>query len=131
MASGRSQWWKGQGDDPHTVLGVPPGATPDEVTAAYRRQMLQHHPDVVAQADGTAADAAASEAQTRYTPSHHVLIPRDVLSAMACGCSALPCSVVADDTPAVQEAERRDGGAVGRRGLRQGGLRLRLRRGRR
>ena len=65
MASGRSQWWKGQADDPHTTLGISPGATPDEVAAAYRTQMKRHHPDVLTQAGGTAADAAASEAQTR------------------------------------------------------------------
>ena len=33
------------GVDPHTVLGVAPGATPDEVTAAFRRLAKRHHPD--------------------------------------------------------------------------------------
>jgi hypothetical protein len=31
--------------DPHAVLGVAPGASPDEVTAAYRRLAKAHHPD--------------------------------------------------------------------------------------
>jgi DnaJ domain len=32
-------------DDPYTVLGVEPGARPDEVAAAYRRQAKRWHPD--------------------------------------------------------------------------------------
>lgn len=32
-------------DDPHAVLGVRPGAPPDEVAAAYRRQAKRWHPD--------------------------------------------------------------------------------------
>jgi hypothetical protein len=30
---------------PHAVLGVRPGATMDEVKAAFRRKALEHHPD--------------------------------------------------------------------------------------
>ena len=30
---------------PHEVLGVQPGATPLEVTEAFRRYALHHHPD--------------------------------------------------------------------------------------
>ena len=30
---------------PHDVLGVRPDAAPDEVTEAYRRYVLRHHPD--------------------------------------------------------------------------------------
>lgn len=33
------------GVDPHAVLGVGPAASPDEVTAAYRRLAKRHHPD--------------------------------------------------------------------------------------
>jgi DnaJ-domain-containing protein 1 len=36
------------GWDPHAVLGVHAGATPDEVTRAYRAQMKKYHPDRVA-----------------------------------------------------------------------------------
>jgi DnaJ like chaperone protein len=32
----------------HTVLGVRPAATPDEVTAAYRELAQLYHPDKVA-----------------------------------------------------------------------------------
>jgi curved DNA-binding protein CbpA len=32
--------------DPYVVLGVPPGATTEQVTAAYRRLARRHHPDV-------------------------------------------------------------------------------------
>lgn len=31
--------------DPHAVLGIEPGASPEEVTAAYRRLAKAHHPD--------------------------------------------------------------------------------------
>ncbi len=31
--------------DPHGVLGLPPGATPDDVAATYRRLAKQWHPD--------------------------------------------------------------------------------------
>jgi curved DNA-binding protein CbpA len=31
--------------DPYAVLGLPPTATPDEITHAYRRQVRAHHPD--------------------------------------------------------------------------------------
>jgi DnaJ-domain-containing protein 1 len=34
--------------DPHAVLGVPTGASPDEVARAYREQMKRYHPDRVA-----------------------------------------------------------------------------------
>jgi len=31
--------------DPHQVLGVPVGASTDEVRAAFRRHAARHHPD--------------------------------------------------------------------------------------
>ena len=34
--------------DPHAVLGVAAGATPDELARAYREQMKRYHPDRVA-----------------------------------------------------------------------------------
>jgi DnaJ-domain-containing protein 1 len=34
--------------DPHAVLGVHAGATPEELTRAYRAQMKKYHPDRVA-----------------------------------------------------------------------------------
>jgi preprotein translocase subunit Sec63 len=34
--------------DPHTVLGLPRGAAPDEITRAYREQIKLYHPDRVA-----------------------------------------------------------------------------------
>jgi curved DNA-binding protein CbpA len=34
--------------DPHDVLGVQPGASPEEVRAAWRKLARQHHPDLTA-----------------------------------------------------------------------------------
>jgi preprotein translocase subunit Sec63 len=34
--------------DPHAILGVPHGATPDVVTRAYRDRLKEYHPDRVA-----------------------------------------------------------------------------------
>jgi DnaJ-domain-containing protein 1 len=34
--------------DPHTVLGLPRGAAPEEITRAYREQIKLYHPDKVA-----------------------------------------------------------------------------------
>ena len=34
--------------DPHAVLGVARGASAEEITTAYRQQMLRYHPDRVA-----------------------------------------------------------------------------------
>jgi DnaJ-domain-containing protein 1 len=35
-------------DDPHVILGVPPGATQEQIKAAYREQIKLNHPDKVA-----------------------------------------------------------------------------------
>jgi curved DNA-binding protein CbpA len=45
--------------DPHVVLGVDPGAGPEEIKAAWRRLARQHHPDL------TGDDPAASQRATR------------------------------------------------------------------
>lgn len=34
--------------DPYAILGVPRGASPDEITRVYREQMKRYHPDRVA-----------------------------------------------------------------------------------
>ncbi len=34
-------------EDPYKILGVEPGASPDEIKAAYRRAVAKYHPDKV------------------------------------------------------------------------------------
>jgi DnaJ-domain-containing protein 1 len=36
-----------EGGDPFKILGVEPGASPDEIKAAYRRAVAKYHPDKV------------------------------------------------------------------------------------
>jgi len=36
----------GSTPDPYALLGVPPTATPQEITRAYRRLLRDHHPDL-------------------------------------------------------------------------------------
>jgi DnaJ domain/Exodeoxyribonuclease X-like C-terminal len=45
--------------DPHVVLGVEPGASPDDIKAAWRALARQHHPDL------TGDDPAAAHRATR------------------------------------------------------------------
>lgn len=42
--------------DAHGILGIEPGASPDEVKAAFRQKAREHHPDTA----GEAQDAAAA-----------------------------------------------------------------------
>lgn len=51
------------------VLGLPNGATPEQVTRAYRRLARSTHPDVTGATDPTAGDrfAAISDAYHRLT----------------------------------------------------------------
>ena len=46
--------WDFDPNDPYSVLGVARGASKSEVSAAFRKEMLKHHPDT---------QAGASEAQ--------------------------------------------------------------------
>lgn len=53
--------------DPHTILGVPRDATPDQVRAAYRRLARELHPDVSDRQDAADRFAALNEAYERLT----------------------------------------------------------------
>jgi molecular chaperone DnaJ len=44
----------GPGDDLYAALGIPAGATADEITRAYRRLAREHHPDSNPEADSDA-----------------------------------------------------------------------------
>ena len=48
VSNGRERWWAGADGDqsPHAVLGITRNATPDEIQAAYRKQMKECHPDL-------------------------------------------------------------------------------------
>jgi hypothetical protein len=83
--------------DPHAVLGVAPGASPQEVTAAYRRLAKRHHPDsaggdgrairdinaayallrdgITGQAEGARGHAGARPASRRGRPAGSWLPP--------------------------------------------------------
>ena len=37
--------WDFDPNDPYSILGIPRGSSKSEVAAAFRKQMLQHHPD--------------------------------------------------------------------------------------
>ena len=49
--------------DPHAVLGLPPGATPDRVTAAYRDLAKRWHPD---RGGGPEAERRMAEINSAY-----------------------------------------------------------------
>ena len=49
--------------DPHAVLGLPPGATPDRVTAAYRDLAKRWHPD---RGGGAEAERRMAEINSAY-----------------------------------------------------------------
>jgi DnaJ-domain-containing protein 1 len=68
--SSRDQWAispDANGDnrtfDPYAVLGVSPSASPEEIRAAYRREMVNYHPDKVAHLGGEHQDLAKAKAQ--------------------------------------------------------------------
>lgn len=55
--------------DPYTVLGVPAGASQDEIEQAYRRRMSEYHPDKLATAAPelqALAERRASEINAAY-----------------------------------------------------------------
>ncbi|MEW6226027.1 MAG: J domain-containing protein, partial [Chloroflexota bacterium] len=54
--------------DPHAVLGVEHGATPDEIKAAWRGLARQHHPDLTGDDPETARRATRrmAEINTAY-----------------------------------------------------------------
>lgn len=57
------------GMDPYAALGVPPSATQDEITRAYRRQLRVHHPDMRSVATGSSgpdADGSLREILDAY-----------------------------------------------------------------
>ena len=56
-------------DCPHATLGLTPGATDAEITAAYHRRIKQCHPDLQR---GSAAAVAAAETQARCRSPAHV-----------------------------------------------------------
>jgi hypothetical protein len=56
--------WDFDPNDPYSVLGIHRGATKAEVSAAFRREMLKHHPDT--QVNATEAAKARSQERSKY-----------------------------------------------------------------
>ena len=54
------------GAGPHQVLGVPRGASPEEVRKAYRALVKKHHPDVVPEGEREAAEVKMRAIQAAY-----------------------------------------------------------------
>jgi len=42
--------WEFNTDDPYSVLGIPRNSSKEDVSKAFRREMLKHHPDLQANA---------------------------------------------------------------------------------
>lgn len=56
--------WDFDPNDPYSVLGLRRGATKAEVSAAFRREMLKHHPDT--QVTATEATKARAQERSKY-----------------------------------------------------------------
>lgn len=56
--------WDFDPNDPYSVLGVPKGASKSEISAAFRREMLKHHPDT--QTGASKEDKERSEERSKY-----------------------------------------------------------------
>mmetsp|Transcript_13655 Transcript_13655/g.21105 ORF Transcript_13655/g.21105 Transcript_13655/m.21105 type:complete len:556 (-) Transcript_13655:31-1698(-) len=56
--------WDFDPNDPYSVLGIRRGALKSEISAAFRREMLKHHPDT--QAGATKEDKERSEERSKY-----------------------------------------------------------------
>lgn len=61
--------------DPHEVLGVSPGASREEIQAAYRKIVQQYHPDKVAHL-GPALQALAKEKFVEIQAAYDYLMSR-------------------------------------------------------
>jgi hypothetical protein len=55
--------WEFNPDDPYSVLGIKRGATKKEVSAAFRKEMLKHHPDTQAGASDAAKERATERSK--------------------------------------------------------------------
>jgi len=55
--------WDFNPNDPYSVLGIKRGATKKEVSAAFRKEMLKHHPDTQAGASDAAKERATERSK--------------------------------------------------------------------
>jgi curved DNA-binding protein CbpA len=69
-------------DDPYTVLGVTPDATPAQIAHAYRRLIRTLHPDTHPSSDSTSSDFT-----TLATAAAAYAILRDPIRRAAYDCS--------------------------------------------
>jgi DnaJ-domain-containing protein 1 len=62
-------------DDPYVILGIAPGATPEEIKAAYKNQLKLNHPDKVAHLS-PALQAFAQQQTLAVKSAYETLIRR-------------------------------------------------------
>jgi DnaJ-domain-containing protein 1 len=82
IAAGRAgaHWWAAPDADPYAVLGVLPGATLADISAARRRLAKAHHPDLVELSGAAACEAAERMAAVNraYQELRRMLGPQPV-----------------------------------------------------
>lgn len=63
--------------DPYAVLGVSRNASPEEIRAAYRREMVNYHPDKVAHLGKELQELAKTKAQEINRATKSLRIPAE------------------------------------------------------
>jgi len=94
--------------DPYAVLGISRGASPQEIRAAYHRQMVNYHPDKVAHLGKELQELAKTKSQRSTVPMRNFQahVKRNTLRVQLCavlspippsGCSYSRCACNIED----------------------------------